>query len=291
MTTTNIEHARSSVKRVLTALVPVALIVGLAACGGDDATASEDETQFLVEELLDAARNGASSDQLADLLAEADPEVIAQVVPQIEGELDISLPDLAAPPPGESDDATTPQGDASAEGNGTDVGSTSEIPSTSTAPVVTIPGGVSPTLPTLPPANIPTTKAPVVTLPGGVLPSLPSLPAPKLPSTSAPANRTISFDLVQLDDRSDSKFLQVIVSVDAVGKPGFVELNYETTSGVLTRRLSLTFEQQMDPNTSLWTTSIRSDADPCSLRFTIVNDPSLLVNTKGITLYKNFMGC
>lgn len=279
--------SKPRIRRYVLATVTVAgLLVGATGCGGDDGSASNDaEVQALIEQLLAAAQQGATPDQLADLLAEADPDLIAQVVPEIEDQLDIDVPETTVAPttlPG-GDDQTSPQGDGS--GAGPSDGSTSE---SSTAPAITLPGG-TPSLPRLGTPSLPsTTKAPAITLPG-LTPSLPRLGTPSLPSTSAPANTTVTFDLVQLDDRSDSKFLQVILSVDSVGKPAFVDLNYDSLSGALTRRLSLNFEQQMDPNTSLWTLVMRSDTDPCSLRFTIIDN--LMVNTNGITQYERFMGC
>ena len=291
---------------VLTTVTVAGLLVGATGCGGDDGSASNDaEVQALIEQLLAAAQQGATPDELADLLAEADPDLITQVVPEIENQLDIDVPETTVAPttlPG-GDDQTSPQGDGS--GAGASGGSvptitvpggiptvpglaTPSLPSTTKAPVVTIPGG-TPSLPRLGTPSLPsTTKAPAITLPGGT-PSLPGLRTPSLPSTSAPANTTVTFDLVQLSDQGSTKFLQVILSVDSVGKPAFVDLNYDSLSGVLTRRLSLTFEQQRDPNTSLWTLVMSQDTDPCSLRFTI--SPDLLIYTEGITQYKNFMGC
>lgn len=269
------------IKRHVLATVTVAgLLVGATGCGGDDGSASNDaEVQALIEQLLAAAQEGATPDELADLLAEADPDLITQVVPEIEDQLDIDVPEstvAATTLPG-GDDQTSPQGDGSSAGS-----------STGSIPTATVPGGI-PSVPGLATPSLPTTtKAPVATLPGGT-PSLPGLGTPSLPSPSAPANTTITFDLVQLSDRGSTKFLQVILSVDSVGKPDFVDVNYDSTSGVVTRRLSLGFVEQMDPNTSLWTLSMRSDTDPCSLRFTI--SPRLSINTKGITQYKNFMGC
>ena len=269
------------IRRFVLATVTVAgLLVGATGCGGDDGSASNDaEVQALIEQLLAAARQGATPDELADLLAEADPDLITQVVPEIENQLDIDVPETTVAPttlPG-GDDQTSPQGDGSGAGS-----------STGSIPTATMPGGI-PSVPGLATPSLPTTtKAPVATLPGGVL-SVPGPGTPSLPPTSAPANTTITFDLVQLSDRGSSKFLQVILSVDSVGKPAFVDLNYDSTSGVITRRLSLDFVEQMDPNTSLWTLTMRSDTDPCSLRFTI--SPRLSINTKGITQYKNFMGC
>ena len=295
------------IRRYLLASVTVAgLVVGAAGCGGDDGSASNDaEVQALIEQLLAASREGATPEDLADLLAEADPDLIAQVVPEIENQLDIDVPGTTIPPTTlpEADTQSSPQGDGSSAGSST--GSiptvtvpggiptvpglaTPSLPSTTKAPAITLPGG-TPSLPGLGTPSLPsTTKAPAITLPGGT-PSLPGLGTPSLPSTSAPANTTVTFDLVQLTDQGSSKFLQVILSVDSIGKPAFVDLNYDSTSGFVTRRLSLDFVEQRDPNTSLWTLSMRSDTDPCSLRFTII--PDLLVNTKGITQYKNFMGC
>ena len=295
------------IRRYVLATVTVAgLLAGATGCGGDDGSASNDaEVQALIEQLLAAAQEGATPDELADLLAEADPDLITQVVPEIENRLDIDVPETTVAPttlPG-GDDQTSPQGDGSGAGpSGGSVPTitapggiptvpglaTPSLPSTTKAPAITPPGG-TPSIPGPGTPSLPsTTKAPAITLPGGT-PSIPGPGTPSLPPTSAPANTTITFDLVQLTDRGSSKFLQVILSVDSIGKPAFVDLNYDSTSGVVTRRLSLDFVEQMDPNTSLWTLSMRSDTDPCSLRFTII--PDLLVNTKGITQYKNFMGC
>lgn len=243
------ETANRSFRSALTTITLVGLLAGATACGGDDsATANE-----------------------------AEAGVAASVTAEIENELGTALPGINTLPQTETNDPTDAQGEDSPadtdapsiapEGNDVDDGSTPETPTTSTAPVVTLPGGVTPTSPTLPPANIPTTKAPVATLPGGVTATLPNLSAPNLPSTSTATN-TVTFDFVSVNPQRNDALLEVFVSVSGTGRPERLGVQYRVT-GALIRTAWLTFDQQLDPNTSAWSAIVYSDADPCSLLFQI----------------------
>ena len=256
--------SRRITSTLLASLVGAGLLVGTTACGGDDGTSSA-EARALVEQLLDASRGGASADQIADLLAQADPEIISQVIPELENELDISIPDL--PPPSDLDDTPSDAPDGSnpneitPEGDGSDE-APQEAPSTTKTPVVTLPGGASPTIPSLPPPNLPTTKAPVVTLPGGVTPTLPKIPTPNIPSTSTAISNVV-FDNVTLFPIGNQLNLEVILSVDGGSRPEKVLVRFRDFYRMI-KSAWLTFEDQWDSNTSLWTAKIQPDADPCS---------------------------
>lgn len=258
-----------TLRTVLATLAVAGLVAGTSACGGDDESSSA-EVQALIEQILDASRAGASTDQIADLLLQADPEIISQVIPELENELDITVPELAPPSdPGETPqdepDGTNPD-EIAPEGDGSDE-APQEAPSTTETPVVTLPGGASPTIPSLPPPNLPTTKAPVVTLPGGAIATLPTLPTPNFPSTST-ALKNVVFDNVTFGVIRGSAFLEVILSIDGGSRPEKLGVSYRVTGGLI-RTVWLTLADQMDSNTSLWTANLYSDADPCSLIFQI----------------------
>jgi hypothetical protein len=85
-----------SIRKALLATVAVAgLVAGTAACGGKntDTSASADK-QALIEALLDAARTGTEA-EIADIIEAADPNLVAQVLPEIDAELD--APNVVAP--------------------------------------------------------------------------------------------------------------------------------------------------------------------------------------------------
>lgn len=89
-----------SIKKAIVATVAMAgLIAGTAACGGSNTTSAEAEKQALVELLLDAARNGASEGDIAEIIAEADPNLIAQVLPEVTDELDVVVPEMGTDEP------------------------------------------------------------------------------------------------------------------------------------------------------------------------------------------------
>ena len=117
-----------SIKKAIVATVAMAgLIAGTAACGGSNTTSAEAEKQALVELLLDAARNGASEGDIAEIIAEADPNLIAQVLPEVTDELDVVVPDVGVD--------TSADSDASTEDVVDGLGATEEAPAEDAAPV------------------------------------------------------------------------------------------------------------------------------------------------------------
>jgi hypothetical protein len=85
-----------SIRKALLSTIAVAgLVAGTAACGGKntDTSASADK-QALIEALLDAARTGTEA-EIANIIEAADPNLVAQVLPEIDAELD--APNVVAP--------------------------------------------------------------------------------------------------------------------------------------------------------------------------------------------------
>jgi hypothetical protein len=80
-----------SIRKALLSTIAVAgLVAGTAACGGKntDTSASADK-EALVEALLDAARTGTEA-EIANIIEAADPNLVAQVLPEIDAELGAS---------------------------------------------------------------------------------------------------------------------------------------------------------------------------------------------------------
>jgi hypothetical protein len=100
-----------SIRKAILATVAVAgLVAGTAACGGKNSdTSAESEKQALIEALLDAARNGAGTDLVADIIDNADPNLVAQVLPEIEAELE--TPNVTAPETAVADPAVSEAAD------------------------------------------------------------------------------------------------------------------------------------------------------------------------------------
>lgn len=100
-----------TIRKALLATVAVAgLVAGTAACGGKNSdTSAEAEKQELIELLLDAARTGVDTDQIADIIAEADPNLVAQILPEISDELDIVVPEVSLETPAAPESDVTPE--------------------------------------------------------------------------------------------------------------------------------------------------------------------------------------
>ena len=98
-------------RKALLATVAVAgLVAGTAACGGKNSdTSAEAEKQALIEALLDAARTGVDTDQIADIIAEADPNLVAQILPEIDAELDIVVPETGLETPAAPEAEVAPE--------------------------------------------------------------------------------------------------------------------------------------------------------------------------------------
>ena len=84
-----------TIKNTILATFAVAgLVAGTAACGGKNTDSADAEKQALVELLLAAAQSGDAG-EIADVISQADPGLVAQVLPEITPE---SAPDeLVAP--------------------------------------------------------------------------------------------------------------------------------------------------------------------------------------------------
>ena len=144
-----------SIKKAIVATVAMAgLIAGTAACGGSNtSTSAEAEKQALVELLLDAARNGASEGDIAEIIAEADPNLIAQVLPEVTDELDVVVPDVGVD--------TSADSDASTEDVVDGLGATEEAPAEDAAPVEEAPVEDAAPVEEAPAEEAPVEEAPV----------------------------------------------------------------------------------------------------------------------------------
>lgn len=89
-----------TIKKTILATVAVAgLVAGTAACGGKNTSSAEAEKQALVELLIEAAKSGATDAAIAEIIGETDPNVIAQVMPEVVDELDINFPEMGIDTP------------------------------------------------------------------------------------------------------------------------------------------------------------------------------------------------
>ena len=107
-----------TIRKALLATVAVAgLVTGTAACGGKNSTTStEAEKQALIDVLLDAARTGVDTEQIADIIADADPNLVAQILPEIDDQLDIVVPEMDAEIPATPEsDTTAPEAEVAPE--------------------------------------------------------------------------------------------------------------------------------------------------------------------------------
>ena len=100
-----------SLRKALLATVAVAgLVSGTAACGGKNSdTSAEAEKQALIEALLDVARTGVDTDQIADIIADADPNLVAQILPEIDDELAIVVPETNVEIPAAPESEVAPE--------------------------------------------------------------------------------------------------------------------------------------------------------------------------------------
>ncbi len=84
-------------KAALATVATAALVAGTAACGGkNDSAASTGNADEIVAALLDAAKNG-NTDAINEIVAQADPNVIAEVAPQVADA--VATPAAPAPAP------------------------------------------------------------------------------------------------------------------------------------------------------------------------------------------------
>lgn len=265
MTTTRL----SLTKTVLATIAVAGLMTGAAACGGSDSSSTDIDKQALIELLLAAAQSG-DSDELAAIVAQADPDLVAEALPEVRDELGTPLPPIV--PAGEDDstsvtvDDSTP--DSAVDPQTDQPSDPQESPSDPSSPPtssdVTLPGGVSLPTPTPPRVSLPTSS--VVSLPGGV--SLPTPPQLILPTSE------VTFDLVQADySRSQGWLVQAIVTTaNGSAAPLRIVMNYTYSVFGTTRELNTDMEldRQADRDTSFWSKLITRDGvDPCSLSFDV----------------------
>ena len=291
MTTTRL----SLTKTVLATIAVAGLMTGAAACGGSDSSSTDIDKQALVELLLAAAQAG-DSDELAAIVAQADPDLVAEALPEVRDELGSPLPPIV--PAGEDDstnvtvdDSTLdPAADPQTDQPSDPQESPSDPSSPPTSSDVSLPGGVSLPTPSLPRVSLPTSS--VVSLPGGV-----SLPTPSLPRVSLPTSSVVSlpggvslptptppqlilptsevtFDLVQADySRSQGWLVQAIVTTaNGSAAPSRIIVNFTYSVLGSTRESNAEMElvQQADRDTSIWSKLITRDGvDPCSLSFDV----------------------
>jgi hypothetical protein len=107
-----------SIRKALLSTIAVAgLVAGTAACGGKNTDSSaESDKQALIDSLLDAARTGTEA-EIATIIEQADPDLVAQVLPEIDAELDAQLdaatvvaPETAVADPADpADDVIAPE--------------------------------------------------------------------------------------------------------------------------------------------------------------------------------------
>ncbi|MFZ8901613.1 MAG: hypothetical protein ACO2Y7_08000 [Ilumatobacteraceae bacterium] len=267
MTTTRL----SLTKTVLATIAVAGLMTGAAACGGSDSSSTDIDKQALVELLLAAAQSG-DSEELAAIVAQADPDLVAEALPEVRDELGSPLPPIV--PAGEDDspgvtvdDSTLdPAADPQTDQPSDPQESPSDPSSPPTSSVVSLPGGVSLPTPSLPRVSLPTSS--VVSLPGGV-----SLPTPTPPQLILPTSE-VTFDLVQADySRSQGWLVQAIVTTaNGSAAPSRIIVNFTYSVLGSTRESNAEMElvQQADRDTSIWSKLITRDGvDPCSLSFDV----------------------
>ncbi|MGA1499559.1 MAG: hypothetical protein ACO370_04115 [Ilumatobacteraceae bacterium] len=264
--------ARLSLTKTVLATIAVAgLMTGAAACGGSDSSSTDIDKQALVELLLAAAQSG-DSDALAAIVAQADPDLVAEALPEVRDELGSPLPPIV--PAGEDDstnvtvDDSTPDPavDPQTDQPSDPQPSPSDPSSPPTSSDVSLPGGVSLPTPTPPRVSLPTSS--VVSLPGGV-----SLPTPTPPQLILPTSE-VTFDLVQADySRSQGWLVQAIVTTaNGSAAPSRIIVNFTYSVVGSTRESNAEMElvQQADRDTSIWSKLITRDGvDPCSLSFDV----------------------
>ncbi|MGA0789795.1 MAG: hypothetical protein ACO3QX_10530 [Ilumatobacteraceae bacterium] len=264
--------ARLSLTKTVLATIAVAgLMTGAAACGGSDSSSTDIDKQALVELLLAAAQSG-DSDALAAIVAQADPDLVAEALPEVRDELGSPLPPIAAAGEDDStgvtvDDSTLdPAADPQTDQPSDPQPSPSDPSSPPTSSDVSLPGGVSLPTPTPPRVSLPTSS--VVSLPGGV-----SLPTPTPPQLILPTSE-VTFDLVQADySRSQGWLVQAIVTTaNGSAAPSRIIVNFTYSVVGSTRESNAEMElvQQADRDTSIWSKLITRDGvDPCSLSFDV----------------------
>ena len=259
--------ARLSLTKTALATIAVAgLMTGAAACGGSDSSSTDIDKQALVELLLAAAQSG-DSEELAAIVAQADPDLVAEALPEVRDELGSPLPPIAAA--GE-DDSTGVTVDDSTLDPAADPQESPSDPSSppSTSSVVTLPGGVSIPTPSLPRVSLPTpsSSTPSVSIPNISLPGLTPLPSPNLP-TSEPANPVLRELLVFEGEWYYTQPTHQLVEYVVSGPAEIVEVRYKLTTDPDNRTQYKVRAVKWDPRcegSCLWVAQLPLAAPRCT---------------------------
>ena len=259
--------ARLSLTKTALATIAVAgLMTGAAACGGSDSSSTDIDKQALVELLLAAAQSG-DSEELAAIVAQADPDLVAEALPEVRDELGSPLPPIAAA--GE-DDSTGVTVDDSTLDPAADPQESPSDPSSppSTSSVVTLPGGVSIPTPSLPRVSLPTpsSSTPSVSIPNISLPGLTPLPSPNLP-TSEPANPVLRELLIFEGEWYYTQPTHQLVEYVVSGPAEIVEVRYKLTTDPNNRTQYKVRAVKWDPRcegSCLWVAQLPLAAPRCT---------------------------
>jgi hypothetical protein len=279
MTTT-----RLSLKKTVVATFAVAgLMTGAAACGGSDSSSTDIDKQALVELLLAAAQSG-DSEELAEIVAQADPDLVAEALPEVRDELGSPLPPIV--PAGEDDstgvtvDDSTP--DPAVDPQTDQPSDPQESPSDPSSPptssVVSLPGGVSLPTPSLPGLSLPTpslpglslptpsSSTPSVSIPNISLPGLTPLPNPNLP-TSEPANSGPREFLIFEGEWYHTRPTHQLVEYLVRGPAEIVEVQYRRNTDPNNRTFFKVRAVKWDPRCEgacLWVAQLPLEAPSCT---------------------------
>ena len=204
-------------------------------------------------------------------MAQADPDLITQVLTEVEDALGIDISGDNSP----TDGAQTDQSVAGSDDEGSDAPNSTAAgsaegdlsPTSTNAPSISLPKITVPGPSSLPPANLPTTNAPSISLPKITVPGPSSLPATNLPTPATIEN-------VELLTVRGELQVEVLVSGgiwDSATKtrsPESVYVRYRTGDGII-RSIYLTRTGQLGSSTSIWSENVLADADPCSFEFAV----------------------
>ena len=267
--------ARLTLKKTVLATIAVAgLMTGAAACGGSDSSSTDIDKQALVELLLAAAQSG-DSDELAAIVAQADPDLVAEALPEVRDELGSPLPPIVAA--GDDDSANVPVDDSTSDpavdpqtDQPSDPQPSPSEPSSppSTSSVVTLPGGASIPTPTLPRVSLPTpsSSTPSVSIPNISLPGLTPLPSPNLP-TSEPANPVVRELLIFEGEWYYTQPTHQLVEYVVSGPAEIVEVRYKLTTDPNNRTQYKVRAVKWDPRcegSCLWVAQLPLAAPRCT---------------------------
>ncbi len=265
---------RLSLKKTMLATIAVAgLLAGAAACGGSDSSSTDIDKQALIELLLAAAQAG-DSNELAAIVAQADPDLVAEVLPEVRDELGSPLPPIV--PTGEDDStgvavddsmldpAVDPQTDQPSDPQP----SPSDPSSPPTSSVVSLPGGVSLPTPTPPRVSLPTptSDAPSVSIPNISLPGLAPLPSPNLPTTDA-ANSGLRELLIFEGEWYYTQPTHQLVEYVVSGPVEIVEVRYKRNTDPNNRTFFKVRAVKWDPRCAgscLWVAQLPLEAPSCT---------------------------